>query len=229
MTSSAERTLAKSYAIVGRHLDALEAFGEAADHFDKAAEPHECEDCRNRARNLSQQVSGKLDAAAEEPLASLSADSSWERAQPLMQLANVASSAADTFEALQNAEAATKALVEIGYLDPGQCGTDAAMDSWLGTACAGFRGTALYGRVSQVGMLYDGILGARFAVRVRKDQNDADAVQALQNEIHQLAAQMRKEEGVAVAGLHTSFQRYFPLFHVRRRNRRRMTAPISRP
>lgn len=210
MTGSAERTLAKSCAIVGRHDDALEAFRDAADLFDKASEPHDAEDCRNRARSLSQQLSGQLDAAAEESLETLSADASWERAQALMQLASVASSAADTFEALQNAEAAAKVLVELGYLDPGQCGTDAAMDSWIRTACAGFTGTALYGRVTQVGMLYDGILGARFAVLVRKDQKAADAVQALQNQIHRLAAEVRKEEETAVTGVRTAFQRYFP-------------------
>jgi hypothetical protein len=210
MTGGAERTLAKCCAIVGRHEEALKAFGDAADHFDKAAEPDEAEDCRHRRRNLSQQLSGRLDAAAEEPLATLSQDTSWERVQALMQLANVASSAADTFEALQNAEAAAKALVELGYADPGQSGTDAAMDTWIRAGYAGFRGTGLYGRVSQVGMLYDGILGARFAVLVRKDQKAADSVQAVQNEIHQMAAEMRKEEAIAVAEVHTAFQRYFP-------------------
>ena len=155
MTGSATRMLAGCYAIVGRNKDALEAFAAAAEYFEKAGEPQQVEDCKSRARDLEQHLSGSLDAAAEQPLATVSAAASsgdkWERVKALMELSSIAGSAADTFEALQNAEAAvkelagTKEIAGLGYQDPGECGAEAAMDSWIRTASAGLKGIALWG------------------------------------------------------------------------------------
>ena len=214
MTGSTLRMLAGCYAIAGRNEDALKAFAAAAEYFEKADEPQEVADCKGRARNLKHHLSGSLDAAAEQPLAIVSAAASggdrWERVQALMQLSSIASSAADGFEALQNAEAAAKELVGLGYRDPGECGAEAAMDSWIGTAGAGVKGIPLLRQVSQAGTWYDGILGARFAVLVRKDQAAANALQALQVEVEKLNARMQQEAQLATAQFNHELERYFP-------------------
>ena len=220
MTGSATRMLAGCYAIVGRNKDALEAFAVAAEYFEKAGEPQQVEDCKSRARDLEQHLSGSLDAAAEQPLATVSAAASsgdkWERVKALMELSSIAGSAADTFEALQNAEAAvkelagTKEIAGLGYQDPGECGAEAAMDSWIRTASAGLKGIALLGRVSQVGTWYDQILGARFAHQVRKDQAAANVLQALQVEVEKCNARMGQEARLAEAEVKRELESYFP-------------------
>ncbi len=221
MTGSAERALAKAYAIVGRHADALQMFADAAADFTKAQEPNEVADCNTRANDLRQQLSGSLDAAAEIPLEALNANASapdaasrpaapWERVRALMKLAEVSGAAADAYEALQYADAAAKALSDLRYPDPQSCTPDAAMDAWIRTASATLRGTALLDRVSQVCTLYDAILGARLAAIVKTSPAAADQIQALQTEIQKLAARMRKEVNDAFAESTRHFERYFP-------------------
>jgi CHAT domain-containing protein len=167
-----------------------------------------------RARDLKQHLSGSLDAAAAQPLETVSAAAAgggpWERVKALMQLSSIAGSAADNFEALQNAEAAAKDLVGLGYRDPGECGADAAMDSWIRTACAGLKGIPLLRQVSQTGAWFDGILGARFAVLVRKEPAPANVLQALQVEVQKLNARMHQEAALADAEVRREFERCFP-------------------
>lgn len=214
MTGSTERMLARCYSITGRNADALAALEAAAEYFGKAGEPEQVQDCRNRASELSQLISGNLDAAAAQPLEALHAAATpadaWERIKALMQLSSVAGSAGDTFEALQNAESAAQELASLGYQDPGTCGAEAAMISWIEKATACLKGIPLLGRVSQVGTWFDGILGARFAVRVADDPPASRALYALQVEIQKLGARLREETAVAQQESAREFASYFP-------------------
>lgn len=223
MIGSAERALAGCYATVGRNSDALDTLAAAADDFEQAGESKEVDDCNSRASDLNRRLSGSLDAAAEKPLEALSTnqasgDSSaqpspqmkWERAGAMMKLCEVAGTAADTFEALQYADAAAKTLVDLDYPDPQTCTAEAAMNSWIQTASAEFKGTSLLRRVSQVSMFFDGILGARFAVLVRKDPAAADAVQALQTELQKMRGRMGQEANLAAQESARKFEGYFP-------------------
>ncbi|HWF47007.1 MAG TPA: CHAT domain-containing protein [Bryobacteraceae bacterium] len=214
MTGSASRLLAGCYAIVGRNENALDAFAAAAEYFKKAGEPQQVEDCEGRARELKQHLSGNLDAAAEQPLAAVSAadpsQDQWERVQALMKLSSIAGSAADTFEARQHAEAAAKQLSGLGYFDPGECSAEGAMFSWIQKASADLKGIPLLRQVSQVGTWYDGILGARFAVLVKTTPTVADGLQKLQVEVQKLNARALHEAKLAEAEVSREFEKYFP-------------------
>ena len=223
MIGSAERTLAGCYAIVGRNSDALQSFAAAAEDFEKAGEPEKAEDCKHRASDLQTRLLGNLDVAAENPLADLNAaalgggsltppspQAKWERIEELMKMTSIEGAAADTFAAAQNANAAAKALVELGYADPATCTAEAAMDSWLQTSVASFNGTALLRRASQVSMFYDSILGARLAPLFEKDPATADTMLALQTELQKLSARMMLEGSAATADGQRALQRYFP-------------------
>jgi CHAT domain-containing protein len=213
MTASTTRMLARAYAIMGRNADALAGYEAAAAYFEKAGEPEQAEDSSNRAAELRRQLAGDLDAAAAQPLQQLNAAKSgdaWERIRAAMQLSSIAGSSGDTFEALQNAESAAKQLVGLGYPDPGVCGVEDAMGSWIKTAVASRQGVPLLGRLSEVSTLYDAILGARFAVTVAKNAAAADALNALQTELQKLSARMREETAHAQQESARDFARYFP-------------------
>jgi CHAT domain-containing protein len=213
MTGSGSRMLAHCYAITGRNEDALKTLEAAADSFEKAGEPQQVEDCRSRARNLRQQLSIDLDAAAAESMATLEAAAAsgdhWEHVKALMQLASIAGTAADTFEASERAEAAAKELSDLGYRDPGACGAEAAVDSWIAASTGTLQGVPLLGRISQVGTWYDEILGARFAAMIRKDAAAANALNALQVEVQKLCASLREEANQAQAASRREFESYF--------------------
>jgi len=223
MIASAERTLAGCYAIVGRNSDALEAFAAATEDFERADEPEKAEDCKRRASDLQTRMLGKLDVAAENPLAALNAAAPgsdllpqrsqralWEQIEERIKMTSIEGAAADTFAAAQNANAAAKALVELGYPDPATCTAEAAMIAWLQTSGASFKGNELLRRSSQVNTFYDAILGARFAVLILKDPAAADTLQALQTELQRLSARMMLEASSASAESQQSFERYFP-------------------
>ena len=224
MIASAERTLAGCYAIVGRNSDALQSFAAAAEDFEKAGEPEKVEDCQRRATDLQTRLLGNLDAAVENPLADLNAaapgggsltppspQAQWERIEALMKLTSVEGEAADTFAALQNANTAAKELVGLGYPDPATCTAETAMDSWLQTSVASFKGTELLRRASHVNMYYDGILGARLALLFEKDPAVADKMLALQTELQKLSERMMLEANAATTEGQRAFERYSPL------------------
>jgi hypothetical protein len=127
MMGRAERTTANGCIQLGRIADALKLFAAAGEDFTRAGEPAEAADCASRAGTLQQQLSGRLDTAAETALGSLvrrgdgedgPAAVSCERVCALMKLADVAGTAADAYEAEQYAEEAAKALTDLGYRDP---------------------------------------------------------------------------------------------------------------
>lgn len=214
VTGSASRLLAGCYAIVGRNEDALDAYAAAARYFESAGDLREVTDCRSRARELKQHLSGSLDAAAEQALAAISAvpssDDQWNRAGALIKLSSIAGGSGDTFEARQHAEAAAKELSELGYLDPGTCGAEAAMQSWIQKASADLKGMALLRQASQIGTWYDGVLGARFSVLVKTDPKTADSLQALQVEVQKINGRMFQEAKLAETEGIREFEKYFP-------------------
>jgi hypothetical protein len=214
MTGSASRLLAGCYAIAGRNESALDTLSAAAEYFRKAGEPRQAEDCERRAMDLNQHLSGSLDDAAEQPLEAVTAAGSsqdeWDRIDALMKLSSIAGSAADTFEASQHAEAAARELWDLGYLDPGKCGAEAAMSSWIRRATTDLKGIPLLRQVSQVGTWYDGILGARFAVLVKTEPTVASSLQALQVEVQKLNGRALHEAKLAETELNLEFEKYFP-------------------
>jgi CHAT domain-containing protein len=127
-----------------------------------------------------------------------------------MKLADVAGTAADAYEAAQYAEEAAKALTDLGYRDPQDGDLEAAAQDWIATACAGFTGTALLGRLSQICMFVDGILGARLAAVVKKNPAEADRLQQVQFAIHRLQSDMQRETRFVMAESNRQFARYFP-------------------
>ena len=201
MTGSTSRILAGCYVIAGRNQDALGAFAEAADHFTKSGDPKEAEDCNNRARDLQQRLSGAFDDAAKTPLDQLRSNVAdadpFERIRALMNLADIAGSVGDTFEDASKANAAAMELTQVGYLDPGECGAEAAMDSWITTASAKERGVPLLGILSQVGVWYDAILGARLAAVIRTDKDAATSIEQSQRSVRALHLQLLAESGNA--------------------------------
>ncbi|HZQ52715.1 MAG TPA: CHAT domain-containing protein [Bryobacteraceae bacterium] len=214
MTGSTARMLAGCYALAGRNEDALNAYADAAGYFEQAGEVPQVEDCKNRARDLQQKLTGDLDAAVAAALARLNAtgkqEDPLERVKPLMQLVDVASSAGDTFEAQQNARAAARALIELGYPNPLECGLAEAVDTWIDKAAVALRGVPLLGRLSQIGTWYDSIAGAEFAVAVAEDKSESDRIYAMQCELHKMIAQFAREAKAAAAEQNVLMKRYFP-------------------
>ncbi len=219
MTGMTARMLARCYAIAGRNQDALSHYAAAAEYFTKGSEDAQAEDCRRRAQELKQRLAGDLDTAAAEPLARLSETGTegdpFDRIKALMQLVDVAGSAGDTFEAQENAHEAAAALTALGYLDPGQVGTDQdgvdqATNAWIDVAAKSATGVALLGRLSQVSTWYDGILGARYAELVRKNRSAADRLQQLQNQLHRFDQQTMEEARSSQAEHTLKLSRYFP-------------------
>ncbi|MGC2659028.1 MAG: hypothetical protein WA324_13800, partial [Bryobacteraceae bacterium] len=214
MSGSAARLLAGCYAIVGRNDDAMEAYAVAAEYFKKAGEPQQADDCQSRASNLQQHLLGSLDAAAERPLTVLSQGARSEtplaRVKARMELSGIAGSAADTFEALEHAEAAAKELSGEGYLDPGTDDPESAVASWIKVAAAELKGTPLLGRLSQIGTWYDSILGARFAVLVRTEAAAAESLLSRQVAVQKLNLRLIREAKSAEREIKNEFQKYFP-------------------
>jgi CHAT domain-containing protein len=143
-------------------------------------------------------------------LAPPSPQAQWERIEALIKMTDVEGVAADTSAALQNADAAAKALAELGYLDPTTCSAEAAMDSWIQTACANLSGDSRFGRIARVGVFFDSIFSARLAVLFEKDPAAADTMLALQNELHKQSARMSQEVSAAAVETQQALARYYP-------------------
>jgi len=219
MTGGAERAAANGCIQLGRFTEAFKLFEAAGKDFSQAGESAEAADCASRARALEQQLSGALEATAGVALGTLvrggdsnedMAAASWERVCALMKLADIASAAADAYEAAQYADEAAKALTDLGYRDPGDGDLDTAAQDWIASACASFTGTALLGRLSQVCMFFDGIHGARLAAVVKKNPAEADRLQQVQSAIHALESEMQRETQLVVDDSNQRFARYFP-------------------
>ena len=219
MTGGAERATANGCIQLGRFAEALKLFEAAGEDFTRAGESKEAADCANRADALHQQLSGRLDTAAEAALGTLVRSGegkngepvpSWERANALMQLADVAGTAGDAYEAAQYANEAAKTLSNLGYRDPQDGDLDGAVQDWIAAACAGFTGTALLSRLIQACMFFDRILGARLAAVVKKDAGEADRLQQLQSAIHKLESEMQREARTVMAEGARRFARYIP-------------------
>jgi len=109
----------------------------------------------SRAPDFFKATDGAFDDAAKTPLDQLRTTVAhgdpFERIRALMNLADIAGSVGDTFEDASKANAAAMELAQVGYLDPGECGAEAAMDSWITTASAKQCGVPLLGILSQVG------------------------------------------------------------------------------
>jgi CHAT domain-containing protein len=133
-----------------------------------------------------------------------------DRIKALMQLVDVAGSAGDTFEAREKAEAAAASLEELGYTDPAKSDAETAINNWIRAATQSLEGVPLLGRLTQVGMWYDGILGARYAVLVRTNPAAADAVNKLQSSLQNLYLQANQEAQVAQAEHERELARYLP-------------------
>ncbi len=213
LAGAAARTLAGCYAISGRNDEALRTFAKGADYFTRAGEQAQADDCRNRASSLEQKLTGSLDAAAAQPLASLNKPGEGDpftRIKALMDLCDVAREAGDTFEGLDKAEAAAALLASLGYPDPGKCGAEAAVSAWIATASASGKGVPMLARFSQVGQWFDGIFGARYAVLVGKGAATSGAVLELQAEVQELALQASGQARRAQADQRHVVRRYFP-------------------
>ncbi len=211
MTGSTARMLARCYALTGRNDEATATYARSADCFEKAGEPGEAQDARDRAGELQRLLATDLDTAAARPLEDLASGAdSWKQIQAAMRLSSIAGTAGDTFEALTHAETAARQLTGLGYRDPSRCGVESAMESWLETAMATSKGIPLLGRVSEVSIFYDSILGARFAVAVAKDPPAADALYNLQVELQKLCARMREQTALAEQESAREIARYFP-------------------
>lgn len=214
MTGSTARMLAGCYALMGRNDDALSTYAEAAECFKQAGEPEQSDDCKNRARDLQRKLSGDLDAAAAAALTRLNTaepdEDPFDRVKSLMQLADVASSAGDSFEAQRNAGAAARELVDLGYPNPLQCGSAEAVDFWICKATQTLQGVPLLERLNQIGRWYDSIAGAEFAVAVIENKPESERICAVQGELHKLIARLAQEAHAASAEQNAAMLRYFP-------------------
>ena len=219
----AEYNLARSYVIVGRNSDALASYAAAAEDFEKADEPEEAEDCKRRANDLENRLRLDLDAGAKEALADLntaeldggsltspSPQAQWERIESLIKMTEVEGAAADSFAALQNANAAAKTLAELGYLDPQTCTAEAAMASWIQTACATLSGDSRFGRIERVRNFFETIFSARLTVLFGTDPAAADTLQAMHTELDKLSARMNQEVSSADTETLRALARYYP-------------------
>jgi CHAT domain-containing protein len=219
MTGGAERAAANGCTQLGRFEEARKLFEAAEQDFTRAGEAAEATDCADRARTLQQQISGGLDAAAQAALGTLmrgsgakevAAGASWERIGALMKMADVAGTASDVYEAAQYAEEAAKALADLGYRDPRDGFDDQTAQDWIATACAGFTGMGLLGRLMQTAMYFDGVLGARLAERVKRDPAEADRLQQVQSTIHAFERELDRQAREVAEECTRQLGRYFP-------------------
>jgi hypothetical protein len=207
-------SLAKHCITARRYDEARARFKQGTEWFELGGDTERAEACRTGARELNQRVSGQLDDAVERHLATLIAPAKstdpFRRIDSLVDLAAIAANASDVVEAVQHAESAAAALVDVGYPDPEKQGVDAAVARWILTATHHLGGADLFGRLAQVGTAYMRVLTARHAERIRTDVAHADRTLTKLQGVQAAIGKAGEEMAIAVNETERAWARYFP-------------------
>jgi CHAT domain-containing protein len=133
-------SLARSAAILRHAGLAVERFGQAAGEWRRIGETARADDCLTRAAEIAQAAGADVDKALEPLLERVGppeqetgtrARPTIARARLLARLAQIYFDAGDHFDARVRVEESARALVDLGFADPGAGGVPAAFADWV--------------------------------------------------------------------------------------------------